>query len=103
MVTLVFRAKMKPGKEDEAVKAMTKMAETVQAQEPGALAYVLHRLQEDPSTIVLYEQYADDAAFQSHTGTTHMGEIRSAFADLFDTTQVKVERLEHVAGFTRGS
>jgi quinol monooxygenase YgiN len=79
------------------------MAEAVQAQEPGALAYVLHRLQEDPSTIVFYELCADDAAFQGHMGTTHMSEMRAAFGDLFDTTQVKLERLEHVAGFTRGS
>lgn len=102
MVCLIFRAKAKPGKEDEAVKKMTWMAETVQAQEPGTVAYVLHRLQEDPSTLVFYEMYKDDAAFQAHGGTAHMGEMRSAFADLFDTTAVKLERLEHVAGFVRG-
>jgi len=50
-----------------------------------------------------HEQYADDAAFQSHMGTSHMGEMRAAFPDLFATTQVKVERLERLAGFTRGS
>jgi hypothetical protein len=36
-------------------------------------------------------------------GTSHMGDLRTAFPDLFDTTRVKVERLEHLAGFTRGS
>lgn len=72
MVCVIFRAKVKAGKEDEAVKVMTNMAETVQAQEPGALAYVLHRSQEDASTIVLYEQYAGHAAFQGNMGTAHV-------------------------------
>ena len=103
MVIVIFRAKMQSGKEEEALGRVRSMVEAVQAHEPGTLAYICHRSKDDPSELVFYEAYADDAAFQSHTGTTHMGEMRSAFADLFDTTQVKVERLEHVAGFSRGS
>jgi quinol monooxygenase YgiN len=101
MVTVIFRAKMKAGKEDEALAKMRGMVENVQANEPGALVYAFHRLQDDPSELVFWEAYADDEAFKAHMGTPHMGEMRAAFAELFDPTTVKLERLERVAGFVR--
>jgi quinol monooxygenase YgiN len=101
MITLIFRAKMKPGKEDDAVAMMSKMVESVKSNESGTLIYSFHRPQEDPSELVFYEAYADDDAFKNHSSTPHMGEMRGAFAELFDPTTVKLERLEHVAGFAR--
>lgn len=101
MVSLIFRAKVREGKEDEALAQVSKMVESVQAQEPGALAYVCHRSQDDPSEIVWFEIYTDDDAFQTHSQTSHMDEMRSRFAELFDTSQVKMERLERFAGFVR--
>jgi len=102
MVNVIFRAKMKPGKEDEALAKMRSMAESVQANEPGTLVYAFHRPQDDPSELVFWESYADDDAFKTHAGTAHMSDMRSSFADLFDTTSVKLERMERVAGFVRG-
>jgi quinol monooxygenase YgiN len=103
MVTIIFRMKVKDGKEEETLERMTKMAEAVEAQEPGALAYLFHRSQQDPSELVLFESYQDDAAFQSHMQTAHMGELQASLSDLVDTTQMKVERLDRVAGFARAS
>ena len=102
MVNVIFRARMKPGKEDEALAKMSAMALSVQANEPGALVYAFHRPQDDPSELVFWESYADDDAFKTHAGTAHMSDMRAAFADLFDTSTVKLERLERVAGFVRG-
>ncbi len=102
MITVLFRVKMKPGKEDEAMAAFLGMVEKTEANEPGTVAYVLHRLQNDPSELVFFEAYADDAAFKSHMGSEHMKVMRAAFGELFDTTTVKMERLERVAGFARG-
>lgn len=101
MITVIFRAKMKPGKEDEALAAMKGMVEKTESKEPGTVSYVLHRLQDDPSTLVFYESYADDEAFKTHMGTEHMSAMRGAFGDLFDQSTVKMERLERVAGFAR--
>jgi len=103
MITVIFRAKMKEGKEEEALKTMGEMAETVQANEPGALVYLVHRLQDDPSQLIVFECYADAAAFKGHAGTPHMADMRAAFAELFDTTQVKLERLERKGGYSRDS
>jgi quinol monooxygenase YgiN len=101
MVCVIFRVKMKPGKEEEALAQFRKMVESVEANEPGTLVYAFHRPQDDPSEIVFWEAYADDAAFKAHMGTAHMGEMRGFFGELFDTTTVKLERLERVAGFVR--
>ncbi len=102
MITVIFRAKAKPGKEREALDQMRSMVASVQAQEPGALAYICHTLKDDPAEVIFYEAYADDAAFQAHMATPHMNTMRASFAELFDTSQVKLERLDEVAGFMRG-
>ena len=73
----------------------------VRANEPGALAYIVHRNQEDLSEIVFFEHYADDAAFESHGKTAHMAVMSENFADIFDTATVKIERLDRVAGVLR--
>jgi quinol monooxygenase YgiN len=92
---------MKPGKEDDAVAKMTQMVANVQANEPGVLIYAFHRPQEDPTELVFMEAYKDDEAFKAHGGTPHMAEMRASFAELFDPTTVKMERLDRVAGFAR--
>ena len=97
MVTIIFRVKIKDGKEEEALGKVTAMAEAVQANEPGALAYVVHRNQEDLSEIVFFEHYADDAAFESHGKTARWALMGEHWAAIFDTATVKIERLDRVA------
>ena len=101
METIVARIKIQDGKEDEALEQLKKMAASVESGEAGALAYVCHRSQDDPSEIVFFELYADSDAFKAHGQTSHMGEFRASFGDLFDGSQVKIERLDRVAGFVR--
>lgn len=101
MVTIIARFKLREGKEEEGLALLRTMVQQVQAQEAGALAYVCHQSKDDPSEIVFFELYADDAALQAHGQTPHMGELRTGFGPLFDPTSVKIERLERVAGFVR--
>ena len=101
MVTIIARMKIREGKEEEALAKVTAMAEAVQANEPGALAYIVHRNQEDPSEIIFFELYADDAAFESHGQTAHMGTMRENFVEIFDPASVKIERLDRIAGEVR--
>lgn len=101
MLTNIFRVKIKDGKEEEALAKVTAMAEAVQANEPGTLAYVVHRNQKDPSEIVIFERYADAAALESHGKTAHMGAMRENFAEIFDTASIKIERLDRIAGEVR--
>jgi quinol monooxygenase YgiN len=98
MVTVIARMKMKEGKEDDAVRSVTKMAEAVAKNEPGALAYVAHRSVDNPSEIIFFEVYQDEDAFKAHRQTPHMGEMGASFAELFDVSTLKIERLERLAG-----
>lgn len=43
-------------------------------QEPGCLHYVAHFLPDDPSTVLIYEQYRDEAALDHHRNTPHFAE-----------------------------
>jgi autoinducer 2-degrading protein len=101
MITVLARFKMQPGKESEALETLRDMATAVEASEPGALVYAMHRGQVDPLEIYTYEVYADHAAFAAHRKTPHMEELRSKFSHLMDPASFNVEVLERVAGFMR--
>jgi len=102
MITLIFRMRIQDGKEREALAQLEKMATAVAENEPGALAYVYHRWLDDPSQVVLYESYQDEAALQAHMKTPHMAEAQASLSALFDTSSIDVKRLDRVAGFMRG-
>ncbi len=101
METVIARIKIQDGKEDEALAQLKKLAASVESEEAGALAYICHRSQDDPSEIVFFELYVDSNASQAHRRASHMSEFGAAFSDLFDVSQVKIERLDRLAGFVR--
>ncbi len=101
MTTILARFKVQPGKEAEAERAISEMVAAVEANEPGALAYIMHRSQKDPTEITVFEVYTDDEALGAHNQTPHMAQFRSNFGSLFDPASVKIERLERFAGFAR--
>jgi quinol monooxygenase YgiN len=43
-------------------------------QEPGCVSYIAHFVSDEPSTVLIYEQYADDAALEAHRNTPHFKE-----------------------------
>ncbi len=101
MITIIAQLKILPGKESEAEKALAEMAAAVEANEPGALAYLMHRSQRDPTDVTVFEVYADGEAFSTHGQTSHMTALRASLAQVADLTAVKIDRLERFAGFTR--
>ncbi len=40
-------------------------------EEPGCVSYVPHTVEDDPNTVVIYEQYRDRAAAEFHRTTPH--------------------------------
>ena len=102
MITLLFRMKIREGKEEEALEQLQTMCTAVEKHEPRTIAYVYHRLQDDPMTVVLYESYVDEAALQTHVKTPHMAESQASLPELFDTSEIHAERIERIAGFARG-
>ena len=37
--------------------------------EPGCVSYVAHRVEAEPDTVLMYEQYRDEAALEEHRAT----------------------------------
>ena len=101
MITIIARLKILPGNESEAEEALADMAAAVEANEPGALAYLMHRSQRDPTDVTVFEVYADGEAFSAHGQTSHMAALQAKLAQVADLSTVKIERLERFAGFTR--
>ena len=69
------------GEEDAVAAALAAMVAPSRA-EPGNLAYQVHRDPEDGRRFVLYELYADAAAYEAHGESEHFQ--RHAVGDAFD-------------------
>lgn len=63
--------KAKPG-EEPAVMDLLDQVSRASVLEPGCLRFWVHRSLDDPSVIFLYEQYASEAAFESHAASDHV-------------------------------
>lgn len=58
--------------EDRAeVAEMLRELANASRQEPGCVSYIPHQLQDDPDTVLIYEQYRDDQALQAHRDSPH--------------------------------
>jgi len=68
VVSAHWRAK--EGKEDRLAAVIEEMTPPSRA-EPGNLFYQAQRAVDDPQLFYLYEQYADEAAYQAHMDSEH--------------------------------
>jgi quinol monooxygenase YgiN len=103
--TAAFR--IDPAKEAEAIAALTELAKAVEEKEPGVLAYIPHRVASDPTLILFFEVYADEAAVKNHGTQPHLAKLGEAFrGGLFkpyaEGKPVEIVKLDRIAGFTRG-
>lgn len=84
MITIVARIKVKGGKEGEAEAALLDMVEYVRANEPGTTRYALHRALGDPTTLLMYEQYADQTAVDTHGTSPRIQQLFRTLGPLLD-------------------
>jgi quinol monooxygenase YgiN len=67
-----FTVRMTFRKDDrEELSQILKELTLLSRQEPGCVSYVPHAVESDPDTIVIYEQYRDEAAVEHHKATPH--------------------------------
>jgi autoinducer 2-degrading protein len=78
----------KPGEEEAVAAAIDQLIEPSRA-EPGNLIYQAHRDPEDPRVFLLYEQYADEAAYRAHGESEHFKRLghRDAIPRLQERTR----------------
>jgi quinol monooxygenase YgiN len=77
---LVVRMKAAEGNGARAVEVARELAEASRA-EPGCRAYVPCVDPDDPSSLLVFEEYDDKAAFEAHGATEHFQ--RLALGELF--------------------
>jgi quinol monooxygenase YgiN len=82
-IVIVVKAMMhvKEGKGPEFEAAYHKAAAKV-LKDPGALAYVLHRDNNDPTKYFFYEKYENQEAIKYHSTTAHFKEFFKAIGQL---------------------
>jgi quinol monooxygenase YgiN len=70
MVSFVIRMTFAPEDRAEVNETLRNLAEASR-QEPGCVSYIPHRVEGDPDTVLIYEQYRDDAAEEAHRQSAH--------------------------------
>ncbi len=95
MVSFTVRMRFDPKELDEIRKNLEALT-IGSRQEPGCVSYIAHFLADDPTTVLIYEQYVDDAALDHHRTTAHFKE--HAIGGLFQGMKDRhVENLVAVA------
>lgn len=70
MISFTVRMRFKPEDRDEIHETLRALT-AASRQEPGCVSYVAHSLESDPDTVVIYEQYRDDGALDTHRASEH--------------------------------
>jgi quinol monooxygenase YgiN len=70
MVSYIVRFRFAPEDRAELEEILRNLAEASR-KEPGCVTFVPHQLQEDPNTVLIYEQYRDDVALAAHRDSAH--------------------------------
>jgi quinol monooxygenase YgiN len=94
---LSFTVRMRFEESDhEAIRSHLVALTAASKAEPGCVSYVAHFISDDPSTVLIYEQYRDDAALEAHRNTSHFKE--HAIGGLYQRMRERhVENLTAVA------
>lgn len=57
-----------------AVEEMLRQVTPLSRQEPGCVTYIPHFVEGEPATVLIYEQYRDDAALDHHRNSPHFAQ-----------------------------
>jgi quinol monooxygenase YgiN len=74
MVSFTVRLKFAAEERAEIAETLRLLAEASR-KEPGCISYVPHQVEDDPDTIVIYEQYKDAKALAAHRATEHFKKL----------------------------
>lgn len=92
--SLIVDFQVNEGKMAEFLPLMKENARASVANEPGCLQFDVLQVQGEPNRIVLFEVYADDAAFQAHMKMPHLAAFLEKARPLMGKpTMVKMDRL----------
>jgi quinol monooxygenase YgiN len=70
MVSFLVRLKFAPEDRIEVANSLRLLA-AASRNEPGCVTYIPHQLDDDPDTVLIYEQYEDAKALAAHRDSEH--------------------------------
>lgn len=70
MVSFTVRMRFAPEDRQDVVETLRALAEASR-QEPGCVSYIPHCVEGEPDTVLIYEQYRDEAAAEAHRHSPH--------------------------------
>ena len=70
-----FTVRLKFDESDRpAVEEMLMAVTPLSRQEPGCVTYIPHFVEGEPATVLIYEQYRDEAALDHHRNSPHFAQ-----------------------------
>ena len=67
-----FAVRLKFATEDRAeIAGILRQLAAASRQEPGCVSYIPHYVEDDPDTVLIYEQYKDASALAAHSESAH--------------------------------
>jgi len=73
MVSFTVRMTFRPEDREEIAVILRELT-AASRQELGCISYIPHRVESDPDSIVIYEQYRDQAALDAHRKSPHFAQ-----------------------------
>ena len=70
MVSFTVRMRFETQDREQVSEMLRSLAEESR-REPGCVVFVPHRVEGEPDTVLIYEQYADRTAFDAHRSSAH--------------------------------
>lgn len=70
MVSFTVRMRFQPGDREEIAEMLRNLTEGSRS-EPGCVSYKAHFVDGEPATVVIYEQFSDQAALDFHRNAPH--------------------------------
>ena len=73
MVSFTVRLKFAAEERAEIAETLRQLAEASR-KEPGCVSYIPHFIDGDANTVLIYEQYQDEAAVEAHRASPHFAQ-----------------------------
>jgi quinol monooxygenase YgiN len=70
MLSFIVRMKFDAADRDAIAEILHELT-SASRQEPGCISYIAHFVEGEPATVLIYEQYKDEAALEHHRNTPH--------------------------------
>jgi quinol monooxygenase YgiN len=74
MISFTVRLKFPSDERADIAETLRQLA-AASRKEPGCVSYIPHQVEDDPDTIIIYEQYKDAKALAAHRASDHFQKL----------------------------